>query len=116
MASEKRGGMAGQGSGRGGLGGTMAEFVRARQRDLEHFGHEAEAVAREAYRRSIRDGEDLILKTSSDVRRYGLNLLGAPKQPAQAKARDTYAGAEGGEPEPTRRYPRRSAAKSTMVG
>ena len=78
--------MAGQGTGRGGLSGTMAEFVRARQRDLEHFSHEAEAVAREAYRRSIRDGEDLILKTSSDVMKYGAGLLGAQKRPVQAKA------------------------------
>ena len=78
--------MAGQGSGRGGLGETMGEFLRARHRDLKHFGHDAEAAAREAYRRAIRDGEDLVLKTSGDVMRYGAGLLGAKKRPAQIRA------------------------------
>ena len=77
--------MAGQGTGRGGLDETMAEFVRRRRRDVESFGHDAEAAVREAYGRAIRDGEDLVLKTSSDVTRYGADLL-AQKRPTQAKA------------------------------
>lgn len=102
--------MAGQGSGRGGLGETMAEFVRRRRRDVESFGHDAEAAVREAYGRAIRDGEDLILKTSSDVKRYGADLLAAQKRPMQAK------GAAPKPPTQARKVADQSASTATRVG
>lgn len=60
----------------GGLRETMAEFVERRRREVENFGQQAEAAAREAYGKAIRTGEDLSLPTQGDVMRYGANLLG----------------------------------------
>ena len=60
---------------RGGLRETMGEFVKRRQREVENFGQEAEAAARDAYGRATRAGEDLILRTPSDVMRYGASLI-----------------------------------------
>jgi hypothetical protein len=62
-------------SARGGLRETMAEFVKRRQREVENLGQEAEAAARDAYGRATRAGEDLILRTPSDVTRYGASLV-----------------------------------------
>jgi len=53
----------------------MAEFVKRRQREVENFGQEAEAAARDAYGRATRTGEDLILRTPSEVMRYGAGLV-----------------------------------------
>src|SRR3546814_5444958 len=60
---------------RGGLRETMAEFVKRRQREVENFGQEAEAAARDAYGRATRAGEDLILRTPSEVMRCGAGLV-----------------------------------------
>lgn len=60
---------------RSGLRETMAEFVKRRQREVENFGQEAEAAARDAYGRATRAGEDLILRTPSEVMRYGAGLV-----------------------------------------
>lgn len=54
---------------------SMAQFEARRRRERAGFGPEAEAAAHEAFRRSIRAGEDLKLPTASDVRAYGANLL-----------------------------------------
>src|SRR3546814_17616498 len=53
----------------------MAEFVKRRQREVENFGQEAEAAARDAYGRATRAGEDLILRTPSEVMRCGAGLV-----------------------------------------
>lgn len=60
---------------RGGLRETMAEFVKRRQREVENFGQQAEAAARDAYGRATRAGEDLTLRTPSEVMRYGASLI-----------------------------------------
>ena len=60
---------------RGGLRETMAEFVKRRRRQVENFGQQAEAAARDAYGRATRAGEELVLRTPSEVMRYGARLI-----------------------------------------
>lgn len=85
--------MAGREPARGGLRETMAEFVDRRWRDAERLGQDAEAAARDAYGRAIRMGEDLILKTQSEVERYGASLAGAKRPPARAASTVPRSGA-----------------------
>ena len=53
----------------------MAEFVKRRRRQVENFGQQAEAAARDAYGRATRAGEELVLRTPSEVMRYGASLI-----------------------------------------
>lgn len=76
--------MAGREPARGGLRETMAEFVDRRWRDPRQVGQDAGAAALAAYGTAIRMGKDLILKTQSEVERYGANLVGAKRPAAHA--------------------------------
>jgi hypothetical protein len=73
--------MAGYRPARGGVLETMADYYERRQREVAHFGEQAAAVAREAYGRALRAGEDLDLPTAGDVVRYGADLLAGKKGP-----------------------------------
>ncbi len=76
--------MAGYRPARGGVLETMADYYKRRQREVAHLGEEAAVVAREAYGRALRAGEDLDLPTAGDVMRYGADLLAGKKKPPAA--------------------------------
>ncbi|MBL8553968.1 MAG: hypothetical protein JNL41_06790 [Phenylobacterium sp.] len=54
---------------------SISEFMDRQNRKVARFGREAEAAAHEAYRKSIRLGEDLKLGSPGDVMRHGAQLL-----------------------------------------
>ena len=53
----------------------ISEFIDRQNRKVARFGREAEAAAHEAYRKSIRLGQDLKLRSPGDVIRHGAQLL-----------------------------------------
>lgn len=54
---------------------SILEFIDRQNRKVARFGQEAEAAAHEAYRKSIRLGQDLKLSSPGDVIRHGAQLL-----------------------------------------
>ncbi len=54
---------------------SISEFIDRQNRKVARFGREAEAAAHEAYRKSIRLGQDLKLSSPGDVIRHGAQLL-----------------------------------------
>lgn len=54
---------------------NISEFIDRQNRKVARFGREAEAAAHEAYRKSIRLGQDLKLSSPGDVIRHGAKLL-----------------------------------------
>jgi len=54
---------------------SISEFIDRQNRKAARFGREAEAAAHEAYRKSIRLGQDLNLSSPGDVIRHGAQLL-----------------------------------------
>lgn len=54
---------------------SISEFIDRQNRKVARFGREAEAAAHEAYRKSIRLGQDLKLSSPGDVIRHGGQLL-----------------------------------------
>lgn len=54
---------------------SISEFIDSRNRMAARLGREAEAAAHEAFRKSIRLGQDLKLGSPGDVIRYGSQLL-----------------------------------------
>ena len=54
---------------------SISEFIDRQNRKAARFGREAEAAAHEAYRKSIRLGQDLKLSSPGDVMRHGAQVL-----------------------------------------
>jgi hypothetical protein len=54
---------------------SISEFMDRQSRKVARFGREAEAAAHEAYKKSIRGGQDLKLSSPGDVIRHGAQLL-----------------------------------------
>lgn len=57
------------------MGETVAQFMDRQRRRLASYGRDAEAIAHEAYRKAVRTGEDLKLRSPGEVMRLGAQLV-----------------------------------------
>lgn len=57
------------------MGESITQFMDRQKRRVARFGREAEAAAHEAYGKAIRAGQDLKLRSPSDVMRHGAQFL-----------------------------------------
>lgn len=65
---------------------SISQFMKRRAREVARFGHEAEAVAREAYGHALRAKQDLKLSSPGEVMRHGAKLLQEKAHRAAATA------------------------------
>lgn len=61
---------------------SVAEFMERRRREIAEQGRDAVAAAHDAYGRAVRTSKELVLKTSDDVARYGVQLVSGGRTPA----------------------------------
>ena len=85
--------MASHSEARRGVLETMEDYFKRRQSEMSRVGEQAAAMAREAYGQAIRAGENLNLTTTSDVRKYGADLLAGKKPIGITTRRGTNTGA-----------------------
>lgn len=94
---------------------SILEFIDRQNRKVARFGREAEAAAQEAYRKSIRLGQDLKLSSPGDVIRHGAQLLQDAEDRAariaSRKAEEVKAQAR----EALRGVPKNSPARSVAI-
>lgn len=106
--------MAGYRPARSGMLETMDEFVKRRQREIAHFGREAEAAAHRAYGEAIRTGRDIALGTQSEVNRLGTELLSTPQPSRTAATVQKRPSSTASRPVAPTRQASRPAPKSAM--
>ena len=94
---------------------SISEFMDRQNRKVARFGREAEAAAHEAYRRSIRLGQDLKLGSPGDVIRHGAQLLQDAEDRAVRTVSRKAEAAKGQAREALRRVAQNPVARSVAI-